>query len=86
MLAVVGPSRTPHYGDRAGSAGISSAASTLIGRLTLFPLQCSLCSLYSQVIAYKGIIYKNMPLRIEYNFKKDHHRILRCAHAQTFER
>ena len=36
----------------------------------MLPLQRSLCLLYSQVIVYKGIIYKNMFLRIDYNFKK----------------
>ena len=49
---------------------LSSAASSLIGRLTLFPRQRSVCLLYSQVIVYKRIIYKNMLLRTDFNFKK----------------
>ena len=38
----------------------------------VFPLQrsLSLCLLYPQVIIYKEIGYKNMLLKIDYNFKK----------------
>ena len=49
---------------------LSSAASSLISCLTLFPLRRSLCLLYSQAIVYKEIGDKSMLLNIDYDFKK----------------